>query len=139
MRGSWKKSEFLAGQIVWLLLRYDEQLRGRDRLFFDKLQEKCPHLEALRQLAQGFRRLMHGGTEADLDTWLKAARDSEFQDVRTFAVGLTRERAALLAAVTMPWSNGPTEGIVNRIKLVKRQMYGRGSFELLRKRVLLAA
>ena len=82
---------------------------------------------------------MHGGTEVDLDTWLKAARENEFQDVRTFAVGLTRERAALLAAVTMPWSNWPTEGVVNRIELVKRQMYGRGSFEPLRKRVLLAA
>lgn len=59
--------------------------------------------------------------------------------MRSFAVGLTRERAALLAAVTMPWSNGPTEGVVNKIKLVKRQMYGRGSFELLRRRILLAA
>nr|WP_276605570.1 transposase [Deinococcus sp. Arct2-2] len=129
----------MAGQIVWLLLRRDEQFRERDRLLFDKLKEKCPHLEALRQLAQGFRQLMPGGTEADLDAWLRAARKSGFQDVRTFAIGLTRERAALLAAVTLPWSNGPTEGVVNRIKLVKRQMYGRGSFELLRKRVLLAA
>ncbi|UQN07979.1 transposase [Deinococcus sp. QL22] len=120
----WKKSDFLGGQIVWLLLRQDKQFRERDRLLFDKLKEKCPHLEALRQLAQGFRRLMPRGTEADLDAWLKAARESGFQDVRTFAVGLTRERAALLAAVTLPWSNGKAEGVVNRIKLVKRQMYG---------------
>ncbi len=58
--------------------------------------------------------------------------------MRSFAVGFTWEQAALLAAVTLPWSNGPTEGVVNKIKLVKRQMYGRESFELLRRRVLLA-
>ncbi|WP_083922569.1 transposase [Deinococcus aquatilis] len=74
-----------------------------------------------------------------MNAWLRAARESGFRDVRTFAVGLTRERAALLTAVTLPWSNGKAEGIVNRIKLVKRQMYGRESFELLRRRVLLAA
>lgn len=117
----------------------DDRLQERDRTLFDKLKEKCPDLVALRQLAQGFRRLMREGTEADLDTWLTAAKESEFQDVRSFAVGLTRERAALLAAVTLPWSNGRAEGVVNKIKLVKRQMYGRGSFELLRRRVLLAA
>lgn len=124
---------------MWLLLNDDDRLQERDRTLFDKLKEKCPDLIALRQLAQGFRHLMREGTEADLDAWLTAAKESNFQDVRSFAVGLTRERAAFLAAVTLPWSNGPTEGVVNKIKLVKRQMYGRGSFELLRRRVLLAA
>ena len=60
-------------------------------------------------------------------------------DLQTLAISLTREREALLAAMTLPWSNGPTEGIVNKIKLIKRQMYGRASFETLRQRVLLAS
>lgn len=69
VKGPWEGSDFLAGQIVWLLLNDDDRLQERDRTLFDKLKEKCPDLVALRQLAQGFRRLMREGTEADLDAW----------------------------------------------------------------------
>jgi transposase len=59
-------------------------------------------------------------------------------ELRRFAEGIRRDEAAVLAAVTQPWSNGPVEGHVNRLKTVKRQMYGRAGFILLRARVVRA-
>jgi transposase len=59
--------------------------------------------------------------------------------VETFAAGLDQDGAAVRAALTMPWSSGQAEGQITKLKLIKRQMYGRGSFELLRRRILLAA
>lgn len=71
--------------------------------------------------------------------WLDDARRSGIRALTTFAAGLTQDRAAVTAALTTPWSNAQTEGHVTKLKLLKRQMYGRASFELLRRRVLLAA
>ncbi len=59
--------------------------------------------------------------------------------MRTFASGLTKDRDAVAAALALPWSNGQTEGQITRLKLVKRQMFGRAKVDLLRKRVLLAS
>ena len=59
--------------------------------------------------------------------------------IETFAAGVRQDEGAVKAALSMPWSNGQTEGQVNKLKLIKRQMYGRASFDLLRRRVLLAA
>jgi transposase len=61
------------------------------------------------------------------------------RDLQTFAAGLQRDYAAVRAALSEPWSNGQTEGQVTRLKLLKRQMYGRAKFDLLRQRVLYAA
>ncbi len=57
-------------------------------------------------------------------------------DFRTLAIGLERDQDAVRAALSLSWSNGPTEGHVHRLKLIKRQMYGRAKFDLLRRRVL---
>jgi transposase len=76
---------------------------------------------------------------ADLEAWLADARSSGARAVETFAVGLEQDGAAVRAALTTPWSNGQAEGQVTRLKLLKRQMYGRAGFDLLRRRTLLAA
>jgi transposase len=76
---------------------------------------------------------------ADLNTWLAEAGASGVPVIETFAAGLRADSGAISAALTTPWSNGQTEGQVNRLKLIKRQMFGHASFELLRRRVLLAA
>ena len=75
----------------------------------------------------------------ELHTWLADARRSGVRAVETFAAGLEQDGAAVRAALATPWSNGQTEGQVTRLKLMKRQMYGRAGFDLLRRRVLLAA
>ena len=76
---------------------------------------------------------------AVLATWLEEARSCGVPAVATFATGLQQEDAAVEAALTMPWSSGQAEGQINKLKLIKRQMYGRANFDLLRRRVLLAA
>ena len=76
---------------------------------------------------------------AELDAWLAEARACGIGAVETFAAGLGVDEAAVRAALTEPWSSGQAEGQVNRLKLLKRQSYGRASFDLLRRRVLLAA
>ncbi len=74
----------------------------------------------------------------DLDAWLAEARACGVSAVETFAAGLEQDGAAVRAALTLPWSNGQAEGQINRLKLLKRQSYGRASFDLLRRRVLMA-
>ena len=76
---------------------------------------------------------------AELDAWLTDARASGIGAVETFAAGLEQDGAAVRAALTEPWSSGQAEGQINRLKMLKRQSYGRASFDLLRRRVLMAA
>ena len=71
-----------------------------------------------------------------LDDWLSAADQSDFKIFKNFATSLREDIEAVRAALIYPWSNGQTEGQVNRLKTIKRQMYGRASFDLLRIRVL---
>ena len=78
-------------------------------------------------------------TGEDLDAWLDKVQESHLPEFDSFATGIQRDKAAVLAGLTLSWSNGPTEGHVNRLKLIKRSMYGRAKFDLLRARVLYAA
>ncbi len=75
----------------------------------------------------------------ELDTWLTDARTSGVRAVETFAAGLEQDGAAIRSALTTPWSSGQAEGQITRLKLIKRQMYGRAGFDLLHRRVLIAA
>ncbi|MGK3944940.1 transposase [Streptomyces sp. RP5T] len=72
-----------------------------------------------------------------LPAWTDAVRTDDLPALHAFADGLRRDHQAVTAGLTLPWSSGPVEGHVNRIKMLKRQMYGRAGFALLRKRVLL--
>ena len=78
-------------------------------------------------------------TGQGFDAWLARATTSGITELDRFARGLTDDRAAVEAALSLEWSNGQTEGQVNKLKLLKRQMYGRANFDLLRRRVLQAA
>ncbi len=75
----------------------------------------------------------------ELDAWITQARASDITDRQRFAAGLLLDEVAVQAGLTLEWSNGQTEGQVNRLKSVKRQMYGRAGFALLRQRVLYGA
>jgi transposase len=75
------------------------------------------------------------GGEDRLDSWLDAATAS---GLASFARGLRQDLAAVRAALVLPWSTSPVEGQINRLKTIKRQMYGRAGFDLLRRRVLTA-
>ena len=90
----------------------------------------------MQGLAVEFGRLLREHDVGAFDVWLASA---EMGPLAPFVVSLRTDERAVRAAVAEPWSNGPVEGQVNRLKVVKRQMYGRASFDLLRARVLAAA
>jgi transposase len=75
-------------------------------------------------------------TGQQLDTWIRSVEASRLPELESFAKGIQQDKAAVVAGLTLPWSNGPTEGHVNRLKLIKRSMYGRAKLPLLRARVL---
>jgi transposase len=72
----------------------------------------------------------------ELDGWLECAKASGLSCFATFVRGLLSDKAAIEGAFSLEWSNGPTEGHVNRLKFIKRQGYGRAGFDLLKRRVL---
>ena len=88
------------------------------------------------ELACDFAAMIRRDRAETLDSWLQRAWDSSVpRELRTFATGLKSDYDAVEAGLTTPWSNGQLEGQVNRLKLIKRQMYGRANFDLLRQRV----
>ena len=72
----------------------------------------------------------------EFDAWLRACRPSDIVELRNFVDVLQRDYAAVKAALMLPWSSGPVEGHINRLKLIKRSGYGRMKLDLLRQRVL---
>lgn len=88
------------------------------------------------ELARRFAALIRGDDDAGLEQWLKDATDSE---LASLAAGIGRDIEAVRAAITQPWSTSPVEGQINRLKTIKRQMYGRSGYPLLRNRLLAAA
>jgi len=121
---------------AWLLRKPEEKLTDEERAYVTALCHECPEIEEARTLGDRFVHLLQEGSADDLESWLVAA---EASDLHSFAAGIRRDCAAVLAAITTTWSNGQVEGQVHRLKLVKRMMYGRAKFDLLRARVLRAA
>jgi transposase len=84
----------------------------------------------------GFAKLLTGRHGGRLDAWIEQVQGDDLPYLHSFAVGLTKDHAAVVNGLTMSYSSGPVEGNVNRSKMLKRQMYGRAKFDLLRTRVL---
>ena len=101
--------------------------------------DRCPEVALAISLTERFTSLLRERQSEALDSWLKQAATSGLAPFHSLAAGLRRDQAAVLAAATLPYSNGQTEAQITKLKLLKRSMYGRASFELLRRRVLLAA
>jgi transposase len=119
---------------AWLLLRADAQkLTAGDLAFVSAVCGHCPELEQAAATAREFVRLVRERDAGAWPAWLERARTTP---LARFAEHLQRDEAAVVAALQMPWSNGQVEGQVHRLKLVKRQAYGRAKFDLLRQRVL---
>jgi transposase len=109
------------------------------QLYLDQLCQMDASITLVYQLTQAFLALVRERRGRDLEAWLTAATDSGIGALARFAHGLREDLAAVTAGVTLEWSNGVTEGHIHRLKLLKRQGYGRASFALLRPRVLQAA
>ncbi len=125
-------------QGAWLLLRPPEALKPEQKITQAALCEISNTIAQAHSLAQTFARMLRQRKEELLDPWLADAEASVVAEIRHFALHLKRDYQAVKAALRLPWSNGPVEGHIHRLKLIKRQMYGRAHFALLRKRVLYA-
>jgi len=106
------------------------------RPYLDQLDRRSPEIASCAGLAREFFRIIRERDVAAWPVWRDATAASPFAN---FTKHLCRDEAAFLAALKQPWSNGPVEGHVHRLKLIKRSMYGRARFDLLRLRVLHAA
>ena len=84
-----------------------------------------------------FKTMIRDGLSEQWVSWLKISCESTVKELKYFAIGLKKDGSAVHEAIRQTWSNGPVEGHVNRLKMIKRQMYGRASFDFLRLRVLL--
>jgi transposase len=124
---------------TWLVLRPSERSTEQDRHQLAQLTQQAPELMEAVALAQDFAGLVRQRQPAQLEPWLARAAQSTLPPFRRFAKGLRADWAAVRAAVTLPWSQGPIEGQINRLKMLKRQMFGRAHVDLLARRFLLAA
>jgi transposase len=124
---------------AWLALRRPERRDpdGAGRLA--RLRERDAGLAEAVDLAEEFAGLLRAREPGRLDAWLTRARGGPLPAFRGFAASLGADEAAVRAAATLPWSTGPVEGQINRLKTLKRQMYGRAKLDLLGRRFLLAA
>jgi transposase len=124
--------------MAWLLLKPTAERKPDEEGLVKTFCEFCPEIRQAVPLVQEFRRLVRERLADGLDAWLASAgSDDSPKEIQRFAAGITADYSAVKAALSVSWSNGQTEGQVNRLKLIKRQMYGRAKFDLLRQRVLL--
>jgi transposase len=128
-----------ARQLSFEWVRRAEKRKPAEQARLDAIRARSDELAAALDLADGFAELIRKRSIETLSAWLARAEACSDPDLRQFAEGVRRDEAAVHAAVTQTWSNGPVEGHVNRLKTIKRQMYGRAGFVLLRARVLNAA
>jgi len=122
-------------QTTWILLDGPRPADEKTKAWIEAFRQRVPEIDRVTQLAHQFVVLLREKRSHQLADWLAHAAKSP---LASFAAGLRRDLAAVQAACSSPWSQGQVEGQVNRLKLLKRQMYGRASFPLLRSRVLAA-
>ncbi|MBA2679751.1 MAG: transposase [Ktedonobacteraceae bacterium] len=130
---------FSAHKTTALFLRDEATLDETERKELLLIQQASPTAHQAYLLVQAFMQMLRERTGDYLDEWLKKVQDSHIPEFDSFATGIQRDKPAVRAGLTLRWSNGPTEGHVNRLKLIKHSMYGRAKFDLLRARVLYAA
>src|SRR5579859_4797480 len=113
-----------------------ERLREKQQEQLQKLRSHDNELNMAYELAQRFRNLLNQRSSAGFEQWLEEALACDIAEIRSFARGLVRDKKAVRAGLDQPWSQGQVEAQVHRLKLIKRQSYGRATFDLLRVRVL---
>jgi hypothetical protein len=125
----------VARRLVWLFLLPIEKLDEEEV----KLRQGLLNHAVLRlgwQLVSDFQRMLHERKAHQFPGWLQACQASNIPEFVNLALGMKKDQKAIQTALSSKWSNGQTEGQVNRLKLLKRQMYGRANFDLLTARFL---
>ncbi|MEU5847909.1 ISL3 family transposase [Saccharopolyspora shandongensis] len=122
--------------VSWIMSR-PEDLLDHTRRHLNDLIASCPGMTTLATRVREFAAILTGRRGQDLAAWIAATRGDALPGFDSYLNGLEKDWDATTAGLTLPYSNGPTEGINNKIKVLKRQTYGKASFTLLRKRILL--
>jgi len=123
---------------TWLVLGREEQRTEAEAQQLAQLHAQSAEVAEAIDLAQDFTQMVRQRQPEHFDPWLKRATTSPLDAMQRFATGLRDDYAAVKAGVTLPWSNGPVEGHINRLKMLKRQMFGRARLDLLSRRFVLA-
>ena len=121
------------------MLKEPAELKAEERALVQALGDRCAELKASAELARAFAAMVRRRQVGEWENWMTNAQGPGVaRELSSFAAGLRQDEAAVKAALSLEWSNGRVEGQVNRLKLIKRQMYGRAGFDLLRHRFLQA-
>ncbi|WP_232837475.1 ISL3 family transposase [Streptomyces atratus] len=124
-------------QVTGWITRHPTALNEEDRVGLKNVLTRCPELDAAAGHVREFGEMLTGRLGTALPAWIDAVDASQLPGLTGFALHLLRDLDAVTAGLTLDWSSGSIEGAVNRIKKIKRQLYGRAGFELLRKMILL--
>ena len=125
-----------ARTIARLLTTKRDHVSKADAVTIAAIEAGVPSLIEARALVDRFQAMIRTKNNVDLDPWIAEAKTSL---VASFVTGILKDKAAVRAAITQPWSNGQVEAQITKLKLVKRQMYGRAKIDLLQARLLGAA
>ncbi|MFD1047469.1 transposase, partial [Kibdelosporangium lantanae] len=123
--------------VSWLMSK-PQDLPDHVRRHLDDLLASCPEMTTLAVRVREFAAILTQRRGSDLDAWIAATRADALPGFGSYLNGLDKDHDATVAGLTLPYSNGPAEGVNTKIKLLKRQTYGRAGFSLLRKRILLS-
>ncbi len=127
----------LARHAVFLFLRRPtEEFSSEEQETLALLRSLHSEVDQAYKLVQQFANMLRTRTGEQLDDWLSSVRASQIRELQGFVLSVVRDKAAVVAGLTLPQNNGLVEGKVNKLKLIKRMMYGRAEFPLLRQRVL---
>lgn len=126
-------------QVRWWLLQTPEELAVDQVAYLARLRAQCPAVATAQVVAQEFGRIVRERDRAAYDRWLATAEACGVAELSAVAIHMRRDYAAIVAGLTLPWSQGQTEGQVTKLKLVKRMMYGRGKLDLLYRRLIRVA
>ncbi len=126
-------------QVSWWIVLQPGKLKPDEKKFLASLSQVSEQAREVSRLSRELVEIIKRKDEDELLVWVDRARSSQVKEMRGFAFGMMKDESAVRQAVSSQWSNGQTEGQVNRLKTIKRQMYGRANFDLLRARVLYQA
>ncbi len=126
-------------QVTGWMTRHPDNVNDSNKIRLKTILSRCPELDALASLVTDFAKILCNRLGEQLPEWLAAAEAAPLPELHSFAAGLRRDFAAVTNGLTLPWNSGAVEGTVCKIKAIKRAMFGRAGFELLRKRILINA
>ena len=128
-----------ARKAVWWFIRKASKLSEEEAEKLRLMREASVEVNKIYQIVQRFMEMVWQRKGEELEGWMAEVKESLYEEMHSFVRGIERDKAAVVAGLTLAYSNGPTEGHNNRLKLIKRSMYGRAKLELLKQRVLASA